>query len=80
MEGKRRCIATAIQFLLVSLAVYIGAYYWLARPNIFLFATGKVIVVPQYGGRPVGSWLDSVFLPIHVVDRLIRPGMWTPPY
>jgi len=65
--------------VIVSLAVYFGAYYATVIPT-FEFADdliGGIILVPRYtvGGKVA----EFVFAPAHRLDVMLRPDVWKRP-
>jgi hypothetical protein len=78
----------AVLILVPLLTIYIGSYYWtVGQIDDFTLPGGgdsdkPVAVIPAYG--PVRWWryhpfTRPLFRPIHQVDRMLRPKVWTLP-
>ena len=62
----------------VLLVVYIGAYLVLLNPDrVVIHDSGSYYSSPVY--RVGGEVTDTVLLPIHLADRLLRPKRWQVP-
>jgi hypothetical protein len=66
-------MASAVLGLL--LCGYVGAYYWLVRP-FRIFGTHAWAVYRTTSSSNTNLPVDRLFVPIHLVDRQLRPHIW----
>lgn len=78
--------------VVLLLALYVGAYFWFVEPQVMRIAgpipadpdeEWKLILankaVPRYWrARDLYRWIDyqSLFWPIHLIDRRVRQETW----
>lgn len=66
----------AVTVLGLLLCGYVGAYFWFVRP-FRIFSVGRPWAVYRATKNSNTNLpLDRLFVPIHLIDRQLRPHFW----
>jgi hypothetical protein len=67
-----RELGYAIGFVVVLAALYVGAYYAMVRRAPRFGEAVEVVAIYSFSA----DWPTAFFLPIHQIDRRLRPDYW----